>query len=112
MVLLDHAGMRENCRKLGVEDYRLFCMALTQRYVPPDPAADPAGVDTFSKVIGSRGLKVFSRAQFAKLPEEEKQRLRKAIVDFHDRMFDVFQDVPPKLMLIFRNLNTIRSITK
>ena len=27
-------------------------------------------------------------------------------------MFDVFQKMPPKLMLIMRNLNTIRSIIK
>ena len=37
---------------------------------------------------------------------------RESIRDFHDRMFDVFQKMPPKLMLIMRNLNTIRSIIK
>ena len=37
---------------------------------------------------------------------------RESIKDFHDRMFDVFQKMPPRLMLIMRNLNIIRSIVK
>jgi hypothetical protein len=32
----DHAGMRRSAAALGVHDYRLFAMAITQRYVPTE----------------------------------------------------------------------------
>ena len=41
---------------------------------------------------------------------EEKKEIRAAIMKFHDRMFDTFQKMPPKIILVMRNLNTIRSI--
>ena len=39
-----------------------------------------------------------------------KAELREAIKGFHERMAHVFQAIPSHLMLIFRNLNTIRAI--
>ncbi|TRY63441.1 hypothetical protein TCAL_07953 [Tigriopus californicus] len=106
----DHEGMQKWCRTIGANDYRLFCMALTQRYVAP--TEEERQTDFLSQFMDKNGPKAFSRKQFNLLPEDEKQQLREAIADFHDRMFDVFQNVPSHLVLIFRNLNTIRAIIK
>ena len=106
----DHEAMKRHSEALGVSDYRLFCMALTQRYIAP--SEEERKRDYLSQFMDEHGPKVFSRKRFNLLPEEEKQKLRKAIADFHDRMFDAFQDIPSSLVLVMRNLNTIRSIVK
>jgi len=107
----DHAAMEIHCAQMGVNhDYRLFCMALTQRYIKPDPCRESE--DALSKIIGDRGFKIFNRNEFSLLPDEEKRVLRSAVEDFHDRMFDVFSNVPSKLVLVMRNINTIRAVVR
>lgn len=59
-----------------------------------------------------KGPKRFDRKAFNNLPDDEKEKIRKSIKNFHDRMFDVFQKMPSRMMLIMRNLNQIRSIIK
>jgi len=104
----------ENMKKFGsdlnVEDYRLFAMALTQRYVKP--TKEELAKDFLAQFMNKEGPKKFDRKRFNQLPEEEKEKLRASIREFHDRMFDVFQRMPAKMMLIMRNLNTIRAIIK
>lgn len=80
-------------------DYRLFCIALAQRYVPP-----PKGLisDVFDLFFDEKGPKFISHADFNKLPEEEKKKMRREIMDIHDRMLEVFKSIPSDLMLIFR----------
>jgi len=102
--------MKEECGSLNVEDYRLFAMALTQRYI--SPLKEELSTDFLSAFMDKQGPKKFSRRAFNALPEPEKEKLRDAIRDFHDRMLDVFQKVPAKLMLVMRNLNTIRAVIK
>ena len=105
----DHHAMKKYSSLLGVHDYRLFCIALTQRWIGAAPNDD----DFLSNFLQSHGgVKGFSRKDFKKLPEEEKAKLRTAFRDIHDKMFDVFQNIPPRLVLVFRNLNIIRSIIK
>ena len=104
----DYPAMKKYCRLLKVEDYRLFCMALTQRYIKQLEGEK----DLLTEFLDANGPKNFNRKVFNALPEEQKTEIRQCIVDFHDRMFDVFQKIPSHLFLIFRNLNTIRSIIK
>ena len=105
----DHNSMKKYSNELGVNDYRLFCMALTTRWVGAAPGDD----DYLTNFFESRGgIKNFSRKDFKALPEEEKAKVRAAFRDVHNKFFDVFQDIPPRLMLVFRNLNIIRSIIK
>jgi len=105
----DHNAMKKFSSLLGITDYRLFCMALTQRWVGAAPGDD----DFLSKFFENRGgAKGFTRKDFKKLPEDEKVKFRAAFRDIHDKMFDVFQNIPPRLVLVFRNLNIIRSIIK
>jgi len=103
----DHEGMAKCGKELNVEDYRLFAMAVSQRYIAPDKEEEQ---DALTKMMGKKGPKAFNRKQFNALPEEEKKEIRAAIMKFHDRMFDTFQKMPPKIVLVMRNLNTIRSI--
>lgn len=104
----DHAAMRACGLELGVEDYRLFAMAVTQRYVRP--SEEELQGDVLARLMDTKGPKAFSRKNFNALPVEEKAELRKAIMAFHDRMFDTLQQMPPKMVLVMRNLNTIRSV--
>jgi aarF domain-containing kinase len=105
----DSDAMKKYSSLLGINDYRLFCMTLTQRWVGAAPGDD----DFLSKFFESRGgVKGFTRKDFKKLPEDEKVKFRAAFRDLHDKVFDVFQNIPPRLVLVFRNLNIIRSIIK
>ena len=106
IVNLDHSEMEKWGNSLNVEDYRVFAMALSQRFIAPVPGSDDE-VDVFTQLLGKKG---FNRKMFNALPEEEKKEIRAAIMKFHDRMFDTFQKMPPKMVLVMRNLNTIRSI--
>ncbi|XP_045102203.1 uncharacterized aarF domain-containing protein kinase 5-like isoform X1 [Portunus trituberculatus] len=111
IVVGDHTQMKDNSEQLGVtaSNYRLFCISLIQRYIAP---AEGVIQDIFDMFYDEKGPKFMTRAQFDKLPEDEKRKLRKEIMDVHDRVFDVFKGIPSNLLLIFRNVNTIRSITK
>jgi len=103
----DHVGMARCSKELNVEDYRIFAMAVSQRYIAPDKREDQ---DALTNIMGKKGPRAFTRKQFNALPEEEKKEVRQAIVKFHDRMFDTFQKMPPKIVLVMRNINTVRSI--
>ncbi|XP_042223896.1 uncharacterized aarF domain-containing protein kinase 5-like isoform X1 [Homarus americanus] len=111
IVLGDHEKMKENSSQLGVtaSDYRLFCISLSQRYVPP---AEGFVHDVFDLFFNDKGPNFMTRADFNKLPEEQKSELRREILDVHDRVLEVFKAIPSTLMLIFRNVNTIRAVTR
>ncbi|XP_037798397.1 uncharacterized aarF domain-containing protein kinase 5-like isoform X6 [Penaeus monodon] len=101
IVVGDHKSMQKNSAELGVQalEYRLFCIALAQRYVPP-----PKGLisDVFDLFFDEKGPKFMSHADFNKLPDDEKKKIRREIMDIHDRMLEVFKSIPSDLMLIFR----------
>ncbi|KAK7073501.1 putative aarF domain-containing protein kinase 5 [Halocaridina rubra] len=110
IVVGNHDEMKENSGQLGVSaaGYRMFAIALVQRYVAP-----PEGFvqDIFDIFYDEKGPKYISHDDFHKLPEEEKQEIRKQVMEVHDRVLDIFQSLPTDLFLIFRNVNTIRAIT-
>jgi len=106
----DYPNMKRFGKELNVDDYRLFAMALTQRYVKP--TKEELKTDILAQFMDRKGPKRFDRKAFNSLPDEEKEKIRASIRDFHDRMFDVMQKMPSRMMLIMRNLNQIRSIIK
>lgn len=55
-----------------------------------------------------KGPKFMTRAQFDKLPENEKRELREEVMNVHDRVLDVFKGIPSSLLLIFRYSITVR----
>jgi len=107
----NHTNMKKYSEMLGIQDYRLFCMAMTQRYIGFAPWEEKDFLGQYLESKG-KGFKALSRKEFKKLSEEDKSKLRLAIRDTHDKMLDVFQNVPSNLMLVFRNFNIIRAIIR
>lgn len=112
IVLNNHTDMRIYSKRLGVseDDYRLFSIAIGQRYISKDPADSSDSLDIY-KILFSPKDKA-SRFRFKDLPEAKQERLRAEIMAVHDRTIEIFKSVPSKLMLVTRNINTIRSIAK
>lgn len=71
-------------------------MALSQRYVAPPLGVLPEMLERF---YDERGPKKLLRDH---LSEDERESVRLAIFDLHDRMIKVFQVISPALLLIFR----------
>ncbi|XP_054276944.1 uncharacterized aarF domain-containing protein kinase 5-like isoform X1 [Macrosteles quadrilineatus] len=111
IILNDHSGMRKHSKELGVDDdnYRLFCTALVQRFVARDK--NEKGEDILDLFFSPKGIRLTAKV-FRGLPEEEKERLRIEIMAIHDRSIEIFKAIPSKLMLVTRNINTIRSIAR
>ena len=105
IVQQDHQEMQSCCERLNVKDYRVFAMAVSQRFISSAPGTEDE-LD-FSKMLGGRG---FNRKIFRSLPAEKKQEIRQILSKFHDRMFETFQGMPPCMVLVMRNLNTIRGL--
>ena len=83
----------------------MFAIALSQRFIASAPGTEDE-LD-FTKMFGGRG---FNRKIFHSLPAEKKQEIRQILNKFHDRMFETFQGMPPCMILVMRNLNTIRGL--
>ena len=105
IVQQDHQAMQSCCERLEVKDYRVFAIALSQRFIASAPGTEDE-LD-FTKMFGGRG---FNRKIFHSLPAEKKQEIRQILNKFHDRMFETFQGMPPCMILVMRNLNTIRGL--
>lgn len=108
MVLNDHAKMKQHSMELGVDevDYRLFCIALGQRYIPA-----PSGSESDSDVVRY----FFARQKHGspkKLSRQERAKINLEIMALRDRCLTIFRQIPGKLMLVTRNINTIRSIAR
>nr|CAD7429250.1 unnamed protein product [Timema monikensis] len=96
IVLNDHLNMKKYAAQLGVkDDYRLFCIAIAQRYVPSVRTEN----DAFKKFYTKKGPD-FSSAKFNKFSKEDKEIIRQQIGDIHDRLLVILKSMPTKLMLI------------
>ncbi|CAH1390994.1 unnamed protein product [Nezara viridula] len=109
MVLNDHEKMKKYSMQLGVAevDYRLFCIALGQRYIP-SPSRDQQDSDIVRLFFAPRkhGSR---RKQFS---PEERAKIHLEIMELRSRCLEIFRHIPGKLMLVTRNINTIRSIAR
>ncbi|KAK2723534.1 hypothetical protein QYM36_002017 [Artemia franciscana] len=159
IVLNDHKGMRKYSAQLGVpDDYRLFCMAVSQRFVPHDKSSKTA--DIFELMLDKAGPKDSFRTDWNKMSPEKKAELRGFMEDMHDKVlnhnifaemllqrplpssigvvsslhdvlsstetiymeemakqrFDqitkALKTMPRTMLLVLRNINTVRAITK
>ncbi|XP_065352796.1 uncharacterized aarF domain-containing protein kinase 5 isoform X1 [Cloeon dipterum] len=110
IVMRDYPGMKLFATQLGVQesDYRLFCIAVGQRYIPPQRNEE----DILSLFFDSKGSQLITQAMLRKLPAETRERARTEMLKLHDKILEMYRGIPPKLMLIFRNINTIRSIAR
>uniref|UniRef100_A0A8D8LTV1 Uncharacterized aarF domain-containing protein kinase 5 n=1 Tax=Cacopsylla melanoneura TaxID=428564 RepID=A0A8D8LTV1_9HEMI len=115
IVLNNHEDMRTYSKLLGVNetDYRLFSIAIGQRYISKDPRdTTDTGLDIYKILFTRNSVGNQPRIRFKDLAKDEQDRLRAEILAVHDRTIEIFKSVPSKLMLVTRNINTIRSIAK
>lgn len=84
----DHAGMQENCQQLGVKEYLMFVEMLMQR---------PIGR---------------SVTDLSNVSEEDLKYMQDMAGEKFDKINDILQALPRSILLVIRNINTIRAITR
>ncbi|XP_037391277.1 uncharacterized aarF domain-containing protein kinase 5 [Pygocentrus nattereri] len=87
IILRDEAGMKRYSNDLGVKDYFLFCEMLLQR------------------PISMRELTLGNI-----LSREETSYMRDMAVHHFDSIMQVLKSLPRPMLLVFRNINTVRCI--
>ncbi|XP_040044337.1 putative aarF domain-containing protein kinase 5 isoform X2 [Gasterosteus aculeatus] len=87
IVLRDEAAMEKYSRALGVKEYLLFCEMLLQR--PID-----------MRELGLSNI----------LSREETSYMRQMASERFDGVMQVLKSMPRPMLLVFRNINTVRSI--
>ncbi|XP_067416243.1 uncharacterized aarF domain-containing protein kinase 5 isoform X2 [Emydura macquarii macquarii] len=87
IVLRDDAAMRVGAAELGVKDYFLFCEILMQRPIH------------------------MGQLKLSNILTREETRYMQDMARHHfDRIMQVLKDLPRPMLLVFRNINTVRSI--
>ncbi|TFJ97936.1 TYRO protein tyrosine kinase-binding protein [Platysternon megacephalum] len=87
IILRDDAGMRAFSAELGVKDYFLFCEILMQRPIH------------------------MGQLRLANILTREETLYMQAMARHHfERIMQVLKDLPRPMLLVFRNINTVRSI--
>ncbi|XP_024085198.1 uncharacterized aarF domain-containing protein kinase 5 isoform X3 [Cimex lectularius] len=99
MVLNNHPDMKKYAMELGIKeaDYRIFCIALGQRYIP---AANTTSGD--SDIVRSLFSPQQIKKKMLKMTKEEKMQLEREVTALRSRSFRIFKDMPHKLMLVTR----------
>ncbi|XP_050316113.1 uncharacterized aarF domain-containing protein kinase 5 isoform X2 [Anthonomus grandis grandis] len=88
IVFGNHEQMGMYSKKLGVDDYIMFAEILTQT-----------------------PLRTMSFKVKSKLSSEEENYMRRVAAEKFDQIVDCLQQMPRSLLLVVRNLNTIRAIS-
>ncbi|XP_066257621.1 uncharacterized aarF domain-containing protein kinase 5 [Euwallacea similis] len=88
IVFRDHNNMKTYSKALGVDDYAMFAEILTQA------------------PLRSTGFKLK-----AALTKQEEEVMRKLAGERFDQIVECLQQMPRSLLLVIRNLNTIRAIS-
>ncbi|XP_035230875.1 uncharacterized aarF domain-containing protein kinase 5-like isoform X3 [Stegodyphus dumicola] len=89
IILNDQKNMKKYCSQLGVKDYYLFCEILMQR------------------PLNRNQLHIPNR-----LTDEEAKYMKKMAQEHFDSIMVVIRSLPLPMLLVFRNINTVRSIIK
>ncbi|XP_068587347.1 uncharacterized aarF domain-containing protein kinase 5 [Cebidichthys violaceus] len=87
VVLRDEAAMEEHSKALGVKEYLLFCEMLLQRPIN-------------MRELGLSNI----------LSREETTYMREMASQRFDSIMRVLKSMPRPMLLVFRNINTVRSI--
>lgn len=89
IVLNDHENMKKYGNELGIKDYRMFAEILTQA---------PLKSSEFK-------LKI-------RLSDEDLKKITEFAQKRFDQIMETLKDMPRSLLLVVRNLNTIRAICR
>ncbi|XP_036410924.1 uncharacterized aarF domain-containing protein kinase 5 isoform X2 [Megalops cyprinoides] len=87
IILRDEAAMKKYSNDLGVKDYFLFCEMLLQRPIN-------------MRELGLANI----------LSREETSYMRDMAVHHFESVMQVLKSLPRPMLLVFRNINTVRSI--
>ncbi|XP_062385093.1 uncharacterized aarF domain-containing protein kinase 5 isoform X4 [Sardina pilchardus] len=87
IILRDNDGMKRYSNDLGVKDYFLFCEMLLQRPIN-------------MRELGLGNI----------LSREETAYMRNMAANHFDNVMQVLKALPRPMLLVFRNINTVRSI--
>ncbi|KAK6323869.1 uncharacterized aarF domain-containing protein kinase 5 [Coregonus clupeaformis] len=87
IVLRDNTAMKRYSNSLGVKDYFIFCEMLLQRPIN-------------MRELGMSNI----------LSHEETSYMRDMAVNHFDNIMAVLKSMPRPMLLVFRNINTVRSI--
>lgn len=90
IVVGDHTQMKDNSAQLGVTDHSLFAEMLMQRPV------GGGGIVSLKEVLSA----------------EEFEYMQKMAANRFDQIDRTLRELPREMLLVIRNVNTIRSITK
>ncbi|XP_045102205.1 uncharacterized aarF domain-containing protein kinase 5-like isoform X3 [Portunus trituberculatus] len=90
IVVGDHTQMKDNSEQLGVTDHSLFAEMLMQRPV------GGGGIVSLKEVLSA----------------EEFEYMQKMAASRFDQIDRTLRELPREMLLVIRNVNTIRSITK
>lgn len=85
------------CEFFELDEYRLFCIALAQRYVPPKDSSRP---DLIKQVFRMQ-VSPF-RSAVKNLSKEERIKLETEVIKIHDQLLHIFKNLPGKLILVCR----------
>ncbi|XP_072013771.1 uncharacterized aarF domain-containing protein kinase 5-like [Amphiura filiformis] len=99
IILKDESGMRDHALKMGVTEYLMFAMMITQR--PLNMKARRGLHMTF--VMTPEELKSLSR---------EMHKLQTRSEEFQERADELLHSLPKNLYLIFRNMQHVRAINR
>ncbi|CAL1268066.1 unnamed protein product [Larinioides sclopetarius] len=89
IILNDREKMKKYCSELGVKDYYLFCEILMQR-----------PLDRKQVHIPNR------------LSNKDAAYMKQMAKDHFDNIMTVIRSLPLPMLLVFRNINTVRSVIK
>ncbi|GFS90385.1 uncharacterized aarF domain-containing protein kinase 5 [Nephila pilipes] len=89
IVLNDRKNMKKYCSELGVKDYYLFCEILMQR------------------PLDRKHIRIPNR-----LSNKDAAYMKEMAKEHFDGIMTVIRSLPLPMLLVFRNINTVRSIIK
>ena len=101
IIMRDEDDMQKYSHLLGVKDYQIFASLVKQGPVKLK-RAPPLLRHKIDNTING----------FNKLPTEVQAQMQEDFEALHDRIFKVMREMPSSLLLIFRNMNTVRAITR
>ncbi|XP_050396054.1 uncharacterized aarF domain-containing protein kinase 5 isoform X1 [Patella vulgata] len=99
IVLNDEVKMEHFSHELGVDDFHIFAIMVKQ---------GPVKLKT-KRLFRT---KPFTRKEWKNLTPEQKAAMKEEFEVIHFRVLEVMKTMPTALIFIFRNLNTIRAITR
>ncbi|KAL3860525.1 hypothetical protein ACJMK2_010643 [Sinanodonta woodiana] len=100
IIMRNEEDMERFSHALGVEDYQIFVSLVKQ---------GPVKLTKAPPLFRHKPVKM---RDFQKLPKKVQAQLREDFDVLQERIFKVMRDMPSSLLLIFRNMNTVRAITK